>query len=283
MELDKLREIGKGIRMIICDMDGTLLDSKKQIPQRNRDAIEKARKKGIYVSICSGRIPSMLPAYSLDLDIKGPLIAANGAAVVDVQSGKVFYQNTIKHEACNKLITFACENNMDVGALTSEGVWFSSNSQRVKAFTLYNSIAEETGFQSIPLSYFDHDEKPDVQGDIFKMLIYEIHPGDKEKAMNFLDTCDDLDYTSSDEGLLDILAPGVSKGDGLLRMIEIMGYRPEEVCVFGDYANDLSMFKIAGLPIAMDNAMPELKKEALIVTQSNDECGVAQAIEKYIV
>ena len=277
-----LREAGKAIRMIVCDMDGTLLNSEKQISPGNRQAINRAREKGIYLSICSGRIPAMLPAYSLDLDIKGPLIAANGASVIDVQSETVHYQKPIERSACQALIDFAAPAELDLCILTDQGGWFSENSQRVQAFILYNEIAQKSGFSPIPLTYFAHGTQPELGGNILKILVYEIHPGDMALARTFLDDCPTLDYTSSDEGLLDICAPGVSKGNGLLRMMDLLGFSKEQVCVFGDFENDISMLKEAGLSFAMGNGTEGAKAAAMVETLSNDQDGVAAAIETYI-
>ncbi|MDR1597290.1 MAG: HAD hydrolase family protein, partial [Treponema sp.] len=85
MEESALRKAGQEIRLIVCDLDGTLLNSKKSISPANINAAKMARERDIFVTICSGRIHTMLEAYSRTLSVEGPLIAVNGAVVIDTR------------------------------------------------------------------------------------------------------------------------------------------------------------------------------------------------------
>ena len=270
----------KDIRVIVCDLDGTLLNSGKRISEKNLKAIKAARAKGVFTTICSGRVPAMLEAYSKEICIEIPLIAANGGVIYDTLAARQMYTENISAKVIEQVLDFF--KDYDYGVLGSSG-YFSKASKRIKRFIHYNEIAKSKGLKEYPLYYIDElNYNQMLSMDIFKVLVSTISYEDTKKAKDFLDNQTNLTYTSSDRGLLDISAYGVSKGSGLSRLISIMGLSKENVCVMGDYFNDISMFKAAGFSIAMANAHPDVKSQASSVTDSNDNGGVAAAIEKYI-
>lgn len=279
---EALYELGQRIRLIVCDLDGTLLDSCKQISRASLAAIEKAREKGVFVTICSGRVHQMLYAYSRELDIRGPLVAANGAVVLDTRNGEMLYRKIIDPAAALPLLEFCEQNKMDYAALAESGNYFSSDSARIWRFEQYNRIAEAAGFPPARLYSFDGGHGQVLSDEIYKILIYELREERENAARGFIGGCGGLGLTSSEKGLLDVSAAGVSKGDAVRRLAAALDIPLQQVCVFGDYFNDISMMRAAGLSIAMGNAHQEVKEAALAVTTSNDEDGVARAIEEYI-
>lgn len=274
--------LGRAIKLIVCDMDGTLLDSRKQISRVSLATMEKAREKGIFTTICSGRVHTMLTAYSRQLKIEGPLIAANGAVIFDTRDDRILFQKTIEPEAARALLLFCEQHEMDYSLLASKNCFFSRNSVRIRRFQQYNSIARTDGLPEIPLRFFSDDYSEALSDNIYKILVYELQEGQKKQTEAYVEKHPELAWTSSEEGLLDISASGVNKGEGIRTLARILGVSASEICVFGDYCNDISMMEQAGLPIAMGNAHESVKKAALAVTASNDEDGVARGIEKYI-
>ena len=271
----------RDIRVIVCDLDGTLLNSEKRISAKNLQAIKSARAKGVFTTICSGRVPAMLEAYSRELSIEIPLIAANGAVVYDVASKCHLHTEKIPADVIAPVLDFF--RHYDYGVLGSAGGYFTPVSKRIERFIQYNEIARQQGLEEIPLHYIeDGNYNQALSMDIYKVLVSELSPGDIDKARDFLNTRSDLEYTSSDHGLLDISAIGVNKGIGVTKLARLMGLPKDAVCAIGDFFNDISMFRSAGLSIAMGNAHPDVKSEAMAVTTSNNADGVAIAIEKYI-
>ncbi|MDR2738880.1 MAG: Cof-type HAD-IIB family hydrolase [Treponema sp.] len=282
MEESALRKAGQEIRLIVCDLDGTLLNSKKSISPANINAAKIARERGIFVTICSGRIHTMLEAYSRTLSVEGPLIAVNGAVVIDTRTGKILYKNLVDPRAALPLLRFCRERGLDYLLVTTEGCWHAEGSNRKARFEQYNQIAEKDNLSPIPLHVFDPDYREALSGEIHKMLISGLSPAEMEMTEAYIRTLKDLSCTSSEPGLLDVAAPDVNKGAGLAAMGRILGLEKQQICVFGDYLNDIPMFEQAGFPIAMENADETVKQHALAITGSNDEDGVARAIEKYI-
>lgn len=282
MEHAELRKLGQKIKMVVSDLDQTLLNSDATFSPETLDAIRAAEAKGIFFTICSGRIFPMLEVYTRTLDIQGPVITTNGAAIVDGKSGKLLSKHTIPHEIAVRILDFARERDYDYSALTGQVSYFSGNSQRIKRFERYNEIAESDGLKAMRLEYFNGRSYTNIENDILKMLLYQIPAEEFSSVTAFLDSIPEIHFTSSDEGLLDIMAAGTNKGTAVAEVRKFLGLTKEQVCVFGDYINDLAMFEEAGLTVAVANAHEELKSKALYVTDANDRAGVARALEALI-
>lgn len=282
MEYDKLREMGKKIRLVMTDMDGTLLNSDKRVSARTRAVIARMREQGIGFAVCTGRIPTMVEYYLKDLEITIPIVAANGAIVWDPVKGEALYSKSIDPDQAEALMDFCRENHMDYSALTLEASYFSTNSVRIKRFHAYNEISKSNGGREMELKYLDQGHKFLKNHRIYKMLVYELEEGQQKRAEEFMKTLPGITYTSSDAKLWDIAAAGVSKGSGLVEEARVMGLLREQICAFGDFYNDLTLLEEAGLPVAMGNACDQLKRLAAYITKTNDEDGVADAIERLL-
>ncbi len=281
------------VKLVVCDLDGTLLNDKKEISQRNLEAIARANERGIMVTICSGRIFTMLEAYVRTLDLNVPLISANGAVVVSPQ-GEILSGVRLDTDDCYKTMTFAMNEGLDYIIVCDEACYYTSSSVRVKYFVQYNEIAAQQDLdliELIPIPLPDGKVAESwVRGNypqftslgLRKILIYELDETRFDFVKKHIEKSTGLMVSSSDPGLLDIVAEGVDKGRGLALLARHFGLKPEEVMVFGDFDNDLSMFEWAGFPVAMGNAITELKEHAIYITDTNTEDGVAQALEQLL-
>jgi len=269
------------VRLIVCDLDSTLLNSQKLISGTSLKAIQAARERGIFVTICTGRIPEMMEVYSRILEIHGCIIAANGAVIMDTRDGSCPYEECLDGREARKFLEFCLSERFDHMAATAEGCYYSPGSERIKKFEQYNEIAGKENLKQIPLYPFGSDYQNTETMKIYKLLASGLSTGQQRKTEDFLATLPNSCYTSSEPGLLDINAAGVNKGRGVQILAGIMGYAKEEICVFGDYYNDIPMFEAAGFSVAMGNGDDEVKRKATVITGTNDEDGVAMAIEKY--
>ncbi|WP_010262576.1 Cof-type HAD-IIB family hydrolase [Treponema primitia] len=282
MKEEDLRKAGQEVRLIVCDLDGTLLNSEKLISPENINAINMAREKGIFVTICSGRIHTMLEAYSRILSVEGPLISGNGAFITDTRTGEILYSNFVDPQAAYPLLMFCKEHGLDHLLINTEACWYTEGSHRITRFEQYNQIAGKDNLSPIPLCLYGPNYQKALSGEIHKMLIAGLSPGEMDMTTEYIRTLKNLSCTSSEIGLLDVAAPGVDKGTGVAALGRILGLEKQQICVFGDYLNDIPMFEQAGFPIAMGNAAEAVKHKALAITGSNDEDGIAKAIKKYI-
>jgi len=278
----EMRKRGQKIRMIVSDLDNTLLNSDATLSADNLDVIRAAKNRGIFVTVCSGRIFTMLEVYIRALDIQGPVITTNGAAIYDGHTGRVLSRHPLPCAAAIKILDFARERGYDYSVLTGEVSYFSRNSQRIKRFERYNEIARARGVQEMRLEYSEGRDYVNIENEILKLLLYLIPEEELAALTAFLDSLSEIAYTSSDEGLLDVMAAGINKGTAVAEVRKLLGLEKDQVCVFGDYINDLAMFKEAGLTVAMANAHDVLKNNASYVTDTNDHAGVAKAIRALI-
>lgn len=270
------------IELIVCDLDGTFLRKDKSVTEENRAAVSRARERGIRFSICTGRIQTMTEYYLKDLELDTPVITANGALIWDPVSRETLWDLPMEEEEALAILRFAREQGLDYCALTMEMSYFCENNIRRQRFELYNQIARAHGFPPMGLMEFDTGFACLKGKRVYKILIYEVREGQGQLAREFLDTLPKTGYTSSEDRLLDIAHHAVNKGYGLRKLSELLEIPLEKVCAMGDYENDIPMLKEAGYSVAMGNGCEEIKKAADFVTRSNEDSGVAWAMEHFL-
>lgn len=283
MDENELLLRGSKVKLIISDMDGTLLTDQKEITQYSCEIIKLLKEIGIEFSICTGRINTMIEHYIKQLQIESPIITANGAAIWDPANKKFLYEKLLMPSEVLKILEFCDRNQLDGSVLTPKVCYFTKYSKRIRRFEAYNNMAQQSGTEKIPLMLIDRNYESIVKSRIHKMLIYAFDSKQAEMIQQFLNSLETITYTSSDENLFDILALGVSKKNGVLKLIEHRNLVKSQTCIFGDYFNDVEMIQATDLFFAMKNGCSELRNLASKVTDSNNEDGVAKAIFTYII
>jgi len=270
-------------KLIAIDMDGTLLNSQKEVSDRNRKALVEALEKGIHIVITTGRILSSALYFNQALGLKGnPVIACNGALISCSKGENIIYESSMDLVAVKKAIQLAEENSIYYHFYEKDT--FYSRKPDAKMFNYHEHNGEYWKNQNIkvelfenPMEILDH-KKPNV----YKVVFIE---KDKDKLLEFrkkLETVEGIDISSSWDTNIEVMNEGVSKGRALEYLIGKLNLEPAEVVSIGDNENDISMLKVAGLAIGMKNGIEEIKNYADFITASNDEDGVAKAIEKYV-
>ncbi|MDR3230595.1 MAG: HAD hydrolase family protein, partial [Synergistaceae bacterium] len=211
-----------------------------------------------------------------------PFISGNGAAIVDPDGNRVLHQKLLPVDDARRFFSFCARIGLDYCALGPEGGFFSRDGRCIDRFTNYNKIAAAAGVEEIPLRSFDDDHENALRSPIHKVLLYRLDEKERTGVEEFLRDFRGLAYTFSSATLMEVLALGVDKGYGVRELARITGFKKEEICVFGDYINDIPMFGEAGLSFAMANACEEARNATDGLTASNDRDGVALALEKYI-
>jgi len=269
-------------KLIALDLDGTLLNSKKQISKENMEAIRLAESKGIKVVFCSGRIYAGARIYAEEASIKDPLIACNGAVIRDVYTGETIYNNTLNDEDCYKVIDMCHMEDIYfhfyIGdTMYTEKLEFSSLSYWKK-----NEQLPEKDRVDIRLveNMTETLEKCKIKAS--KIVIVSRDIEKLKRVRKMISGIETIDVMSSNFDNFEIVNRGVSKGNALKILTEKLNISMIEIAAIGDNENDYSMLREAGLSIAMRNAENSLKEISDFVTLSNDENGVAKAINDYI-
>ena len=267
------------IRYCICDLDGTLLDSRGRLSEMNVLALKKLMMKGIRVFLATGRSDLFVKEFVNRLGLTTPVISCNGGLIRDLDTGEVLFRKVIGATPAALLTDFCLENQYDTLAYTTEHVYFLSGSQKIGAYHRYNS--EVAAAFQVPLREV-HRQADLPLPDVIKFLISGINPQIAAQIQGELPGDNSLSMVQSMPNVLDIMAAGITKGNALQFLADRQVIELARTVVFGDNHNDISMLELAGLPITVANAEPAVKKIARFIAPSNDESGVAYAIEKHI-
>lgn len=264
-------------KLIALDMDGTLLREDKTVSDRTKDAIRKAKEKGVHVVIATGRPIDGVTKYLEELDMFGEedyVLSYNGGLVLKTKSKEVVSKIALNGKDLHYLHSISKKLGVNIHAFSEiHGLITPKNSK-------YTEV--EANINNIKITIDDYSAIEDNHSIIKIMMIDE--PEVLQKAVDNLpkEVYEKYTVVRSAPFFLEFLNKSVNKGTGVKLLAEHLGVKQEEVMTFGDAGNDLDMIKYAGMGVAMDNAFPEVKEEANYITDSNENDGVAKAIEKFI-
>ena len=270
-------------KLICIDMDGTLLNDKKTISERNIRAIKLAYEKGVRIAVCTGRIFTSAEFFSDLLGVKSPVIAANGAYIRIRDSEIEVYKATIGYDNCKKLLSVFRKYDIYPHYYTNNVIFTENTIYSSSFYAEANKLLSKDKQIKVVLVK-DWDE-------IFKKYETEIFKGiginkDIEKiykAKIELRDMNEFEVVSSHFNNFEVTNKGVSKGNAVKVLVDYYGIDSKQVICIGDSENDLSMIKIAGLGVAMGNADDVVKKASQYITDTNNNDGVAKAIEKFVI
>jgi len=273
-----------GVRLIALDIDGTLLDSQWQLPEANRAAIAEATQRGIEVALVTGRRYDFAMPVARKLDSPLTMIVNNGA-LIRSKDGETHLRHLLAKETAHRVLqlTLPWRDGAAVifdRPLTQQIMLEILDPDDSLRYAYYARNKEFIGLAS-PLESCLTEEPIQV------MLSGRIAPmREAEGALRGADFAGEFalavtTYESKDFSMIDVMNPIVSKGYSLAEWAALRGYAREEVMAIGDNHNDLEMLTYAGIPVVMGNSVPELKAYGWHETRTNDEGGVAAAIEHF--
>ncbi|MFG0607597.1 sugar-phosphatase [Vibrio mimicus] len=264
-------------KLIALDMDGTLLNSQKQISPRTKQAIAQARQQGIHVVLASGRpldgMRSKLEELNLTSD-NDYVLYYNGSMVANVASGQIIHQQILDGKSAKRVARLAQEWGLNTHAFSQiHGLITPKTSQYTEVEATINGVS---------ITEMDFEQLEDNHPIIKSMIVGE--PEKLSQAISHLpaEWRNDFTVVQSAPFFLEFLNIGSNKGVGVKAIAEHLGIDACEVICMGDAENDHHMLEYAGLGIAMANAMEETKRIADHITLSNDQDGVAVAIEHFV-
>lgn len=264
-------------KLIALDVNGTLLNDRKEISPEVKDAVKRAKKAGLKIALCTERSYDALVKVIHDLGVGNVdyAICFNGALVKDTKTHTTLSRvNLTKDDLVYLYQTgerIACSVHFD-----DEHSIYTPN-QHIGKYTV-----QEAYYNDAPLQYRNIYDMPDKfipAKAIFSAEKTKLENGIKKLPKEFFHR---FHAIKSGPNFFEILNSTASKGNALHGLCERLGIDPNHVLAIGDQENDLSMLAYAGTSVAMDNADPAVKKIADVSTASNNQNGVAAAIEKYV-
>jgi Cof subfamily protein (haloacid dehalogenase superfamily) len=270
----------KNVKLISLDMDGTLLASDHwTISQRNIDAIRKAHEAGITVTINTGRMLEDASDFCRRLDMPCMIIAADGTRAADgpLPDGNVFYRRNFESADVHAVLDIVLSSELKINVFEDGKVSTRYGRDRSEYHLVKRNL--------IHVVYGEKEARAAADRSVIKVYLEGIE-GDlscvEELRKKIRIALPHLQVTNSGPLNIEIVPGNAGKGIALAAMAEYLGLTRENVMAVGDAHNDLSMLAYASHSVAMKNAEEQVKRACRYVTGSNDECGVAQMIERVL-
>jgi Cof subfamily protein (haloacid dehalogenase superfamily) len=257
---------------VATDLDGTLLRSDGTLDARTLRALEHIEATGALVVLCTARPARWLAPLAPAAGRHGVVVCANGGVIWSVHDEAVLDQFPLAVEVAREVVA-------RLRAVLPEGAWAVERAEafaREPGYTPRWPVPDDTVVDAI-----------DVLLSVAPVKLMLRHPhltvADlAARAQEHVGHLVEVTYSSGEDALLEISAAGVSKASALAGVCAARGIGPEEVIAFGDMPNDLPMLVWAGHGVAVANAHPEVLAAADEVTAANDDCGVAQVLERML-
>ena len=264
-------------KILVLDLDGTLTNKKKEITEHTRETLIRAQEAGVKIVLASGRPTyGIMPlARQLELDkYEGYILAYNGGQIIDCKTGELMYENVLDPAVYPYLYECAKSNGFQILSYKDEYI-ISENAddQYVQHEAFLNRMPSKTVENFLDVINFPV-AKCLIVGDPEPLAQLEpVMKKELESKMNVF---------RSEPFFLELVPKGIDKARCLAVLLEELGMTPDEMMACGDGFNDLSMIQYAGLGVAMANAQEVVRQAANYITLSNEEDGVAHAVEKFM-
>jgi Cof subfamily protein (haloacid dehalogenase superfamily) len=266
------------IRLIVADVDGTLLGASREISPRVRDAIRAARSRGVQVALCTGRPMFATRRYIEELQLSGFHIVDGGATILDPFTGAVLYRHGFTPALARDLLGYAQREGICLELYSGDAYYVEAENEHSR---LHTEVMRHPPVVR-PLA--------DVVEHLPVTKMETLATNDEERArlramaVHFAGSVDwGWSYAPGmTADFVNIIPKGVSKGQAVVRLIDHAGIPVSQVMGVGDALNDEPLLRAVGLPVAMGHAPDALKRIARWITSSVEEDGLALAVERYV-
>lgn len=266
-------------RMVVTDLDGTLLNNKKQVSEGNRKAIQKLKDQDVKFVMATGRSDVMTKAYTKKIDNADIVIGCDGAIIRNIRTGEILYENHISSETCHKAFKICQKYGLDYYVFAKDEL--VSDDPQNERFLLHQKFNENVlEDEQIPMQVVE-----DLDQYVEDHIVYKIVASHNDT--NYLDEVakvvkkeTDADAIRSGKRVLAIKARGVSKAEAIKKLAQALDISIEDIIAFGDEVNDIEMLRLVGLGIAMENAEDVVKEAADQVAGNNEMDGVGKELDK---
>jgi len=266
-------------KLLLLDIDGTIVSLNFKLSSRLKNAVREAQKRGILVTLTTGRMFKTSLPFVKELNITLPIICYQGALIKNPLNNELIYHEPVPVDLAKEVIKIAREEKTHLNLYLNDNLYITK--PRIPEAFEYLKIEKQsshTHLNYININHYELKESPT------KLIIIS-----NVKTLNKIERkCQrlfkgKLDTTRGFPKFLDILKLGVSKGNALKILRNYLKIEKKEVFSIGDYYNDISMFNESGFSVAVKNAPPKVKRAANFITDSVDQDGAAKAIERFLI
>lgn len=270
------------IKMIGLDLDGTLLTDKKELTARTKAVISSALRRGIVVLVATGRPWMGIPEELRNFPGMRYALTSNGARIIDAQEERVIEEHLLSPELALQALEICGKyDTLQEVYFDGQGYAPADKMAVVERYHRNPSMCEYMRKTRIPVDNIFKLVKEENRGlDKVQALFADME--ERTQAWRELREVSGLELVGSLRYNIEINTAGVNKGTGLVNLGKMLGIKREEIMAFGDGDNDIVMLKEVGIGVAMANAEDKVKETADYITLSNEEDGVAEAIEKLV-
>lgn len=269
-------------KLVVTDMDGTLLNSKGKVTDENKEMLKKLQEQGVHIAVATGRIYTSARIFAKYLGIKTPIIACNGAIVREIDENEALYEEHLNNEDIIKILDICHKYGVYFHFYTNNTFYTERLAKSALKYSEWNKTFNEEDRINLEVVKNSYNLIKETDIKVYKFMIIDDDITLLKKIREELNKIPGIECCKSRYDNIEIMNKGVEKGIAVKNLAESLGVKQEEVICIGDNENDISMLKYAGLGIAMGNAEDIVKKTADYVTEINDNSGVAKALEKFV-
>ncbi len=261
------------VRLVLSDVDGTLVNANKELSKRAIGMVECLREADILFALTSSRPPRGMAMFVEPLQLTTPMAALNSAMIVEPDLG-IISQRTLDDDVTSQIIALLDEHHLSIWVYRGDE-WYVRDLHGPHT----QHEASVVDFQPLQMANFDA-----VSLDVAKIVGVSDDVGVMGNAQIAMHERfgSRVSATASQSYYLDITHPLANKGSAVDYFADRFAIPTDSIATIGDAFNDISMFERSGMSIAMGNAVSDVKAAAREVTTSNDEDGFANAIERFI-
>ena len=262
-------------KMLVLDLDDTLLRDDYSISERTINALIATQQMGVKVVLASGRPTLAMTQYAKMLqqhDFDSYMISFNGAVVSSTRTNEVLFETSLTQSEIHSLYDFSVEHGVHIITYSDKGIVSETHSEYIDV---------ELKLTGIP-HYKVPSFKDEVSYSAIKCILLE-HPDYlKQVELVLKSQRTDLSVSRSKPFFLEVMPKGIDKAASLDMLAKKLGYTSEQIIAVGNAGNDLSMIQYAGVGVWVDNVTPELRHLADYIVASNNNDGVAEVVERFI-
>lgn len=274
-EADTSKTFEGNYKMLVLDLDDTLLRDDYSISDRNKQMLLKAQQQGVKVVLASGRPTPAMLRYADELNLAeydSYMISFNGGVVTSMKNNEVLFETSLTRDEIHSLHDFSIENNVHIITYSDKGVISETHSEYIDV--------------ELKLTGIPHHKVPSFKSEVtssaVKCILLE-HPDYlKEVETKLKAERTDLSVARSKPFFLEVMPQGIDKAASIDRLARKLGIDQQEVIAVGNAGNDLTMVQYAGLGIWVDNVSDDLRHHADYIVASNENDGVAEVVERFI-